>query len=153
MVYGTHKTYARAHGNDDQAAYKTFRDLDLVVESSRRSLVDVEFDAIAVTGISGLSVGAPLALALQKKLLVLRKESEDSHGLRGELLGANDLEEGTRVLVVDDFFSSGETGRRVCNAVLANNPYATIVGGYSYEYNEVYDLDHFRMKIGMGSGV
>ena len=146
MVYGTHRIYTAAHG--DNAAYKTFRDLDLVVESSRRTLQDIEatFDAIAVTGISGLSVGAPLALALSKKLLVLRKEDECSHGMPGELLGAADIDTDTRVLVVDDFYSSGETGCRIYDAVVNN--LGTVVGGYAYEYDEVYEGDYFRMKIG-----
>lgn len=149
MVYGTHKTYAKNNGA--QAAYKTFRDLDLVVESSRRTLSEVEFDAIAVTGVSGLSVGSPLALALKKKLLVLRKQCEDTHGDPGELLGREDLNEGTRVLVVDDFYLSGATGRAIYGAVLRFNPDVKIVGGYAYESDEVYEGDAFCTKIGWPS--
>jgi adenine/guanine phosphoribosyltransferase-like PRPP-binding protein len=153
MVYGTHPVYKQNHKDRgeliaDSPAYKTFRDLDLVVESARRSLKDFGFDCIAVTGISGLSVGAPLAMKLKKKLCVLRKDDECSHGVPGELIGSVDLDEGVRVLVLDDFFSSGATGRRIAQAVKVNQPHAVVVGGYAYEYDELY-TETFFAKIGL----
>jgi adenine/guanine phosphoribosyltransferase-like PRPP-binding protein len=77
MVYGTHRKYRDEHGSS--YAERTFRDLDLCVEQTRRDLEPHKhkFTSIVVTGISGLSVGAPVALALKKPLVVVRKRSPD----------------------------------------------------------------------------
>lgn len=145
MVYGTHTTYRDAHGGDDMAAYKTFRDLDLVVRQSYRTLAPrkSEFDAIIVTGVSGLSVGAPLALRLKKRLLVLRKEDENCHDQPGNLVGSADLDTHQRVLFVDDLISSGATLRKCRQAV---EQYAKVFGepirivmAYTYEGDRLLD--------------
>lgn len=147
MIYGTHPKF----GSYDEA-YKSFRDLDLVVESARRSLKPVAdtFDSIVVTGVSGLSVGAPLALALKKNLLVLRKPSEDCHdnGDNGPLLGAQDLDETSRVLIVDDMISQGTTCGKLYDAVLAACPEASVVGAYLYEYDRLYESAELVNRIG-----
>lgn len=72
----------------------------------------VDFDTIVVTGISGMVVGPMLAEALEKDLLIIRKEGENSH--------ASYLAEGVlgeRWLFVDDFIASGKTFNRVCDAI------------------------------------
>jgi adenine/guanine phosphoribosyltransferase-like PRPP-binding protein len=110
MIYGTHP----------QAASGTaFADLELHVKDCVRTLQEseVRFDCIIVTGVSGLVVGAPLALRLRLPLLVLRKQNEASHGYDGELLGSRILDATSRVLFVDDFISEGETYRLCLEAV------------------------------------
>lgn len=79
-----------------------------------------KFDIIAVTGISGQAVGFPLALALGKEIVVLRKNDDRScHGEAGELIGARRVN-GKRVLFVDDFVSMGRTRTRVREAIEEN---------------------------------
>lgn len=109
MIYGTHPKFA--DGADD--AYRTFRDLDLCVEQARRELTPHvnSFTSIVVTGISGLAVGSPVALALGKPLVVIRKASPDDICGEGEVLGSQDL--GSAPLFLDDLISTGTTYRRV----------------------------------------
>jgi adenine/guanine phosphoribosyltransferase-like PRPP-binding protein len=122
MVYGTHSRH-REHGSQSGS----FRDLaDTVSDAllALRSHAD-EFDAIVVTGVSGAVVGSPVALALDKELLVLRKPNDDCHGNPGALLGGDPCEKyayrrnlnDKRVLFLDDFVSGGTTRERCRNAV------------------------------------
>jgi hypothetical protein len=63
------------------------------------------FDTIAVRGVSGILVGSAVAIALNKHLIVVRKEGDDSHSgvtCEGHLTAR-------RYVIVDDFVSSGKT--------------------------------------------
>ncbi len=88
----------------------------------------IKFDAIAVTGYSAATIGSAVAFALGKKIIVVRKESENRH--------SQNKVEGEReqtYIFVDDFVSSGATLDRVIeNAGLIN---CHCVGMYSYNYN------------------
>jgi hypothetical protein len=69
-----------------------------------------EFDFIAVSGMSGVLVGAPAALRLHKPLVVVRKnEDANDHHLGGTVIGYPEAR-GSYV-VVDDFVCSGKTLR------------------------------------------
>lgn len=86
-----------------------------------------EFDAIAITGVSGI-IGALLAFTLDKPLIVVRKapDVERSHSTA--------MVEGPkvpcRVLMVDDFVSSGRTLDRM-QEMLVNCGH-TVVGMFLY---------------------
>ena len=74
-----------------------------------------EFDAIVVTGVSGLIVGPTLAYLLGKRLAVVRKKSDwhttgNNHAVVNveSALNMND-----RWIFVDDLIASGETIKRV----------------------------------------
>lgn len=73
-----------------------------------------EFDSIAVRGMSGVLVGAPVALRLHKPLVVVRKETEQRHS---SALALNAENVGKRVLFLDDFVSGGSTRKAVQNVV------------------------------------
>lgn len=126
MVYGSHP---KAKGSTS----RSFSDLALCVNDAVRTLKKsgVEFDAIVVTGVSGLVVGAPLALQLQRHLVVLRKANESCHDDRAMLIGAGLLNEASRVIFVDDFISSGATRRRCEESIKAHG--ATLVATLEYE--------------------
>lgn len=132
MIYGTHPRMKE----QNREAYQTFRDLDLTVETARRTLETVkeQFDAIIVTGISGLVVGAPVALQLGLRLIVLRKEDETAHSLC-KLIGAADLDETSRVLFLDDLIASGATFDRCKEALVPCE--ARITASYRYEYDDL----------------
>lgn len=67
-----------------------------------------EFDFIAVSGMSGVIVGAPAALRLRKPLVIVRKESdENTHHSGGSFIGRDQMH--GRYVVVDDFTSTGHT--------------------------------------------
>jgi orotate phosphoribosyltransferase len=89
----------------------SFADLEAAVRDTARALREHagEFDTIAVTGLSGVVVGAPVALRLRKKLAVLRKPDEKAHGRPDAFVG--DL--GKAVLFLDDFAATGNTLTRM----------------------------------------
>lgn len=83
--------------------------LPKVIENAQKRLADVDFDTMVGTGFSGGIVIPALALAMGKKFILIRKETDDSHHGKGRLLG----QLGARWIFVDDFVSSGRTRRRV----------------------------------------
>lgn len=84
-----------------------------VIEDAQKHLADVDFDTIVGIGFSGGIVIPSLALAMGKKFVLIRKETDDSHHGKGRLLG----QLGARWIFVDDFVSSGRTRRRVIDKV------------------------------------
>jgi orotate phosphoribosyltransferase len=84
-------------------------DLSQVIETAKERLADVEFDTMVGTGFSGGLVIPALALAMNKKFVLIRKETDDSHHGEGRLVG----ELGACWIFVDDFVSSGKTRNRV----------------------------------------
>lgn len=139
MIYHTHH-------NTDGEFNGTFHDLAATVDDAVTTLrpwAD-RFDAIIATGISGLVVAAPLALALNIPLTVLRKYTENCHS--GQLIEGVKSLTNARVLWVDDFTSNGETRERVEQAVAgasvwswdADTPCnATLTGMYLYRDDEL----------------
>ena len=115
--------------------------LEQVVKTAVERLADVEFDTLVGTGFSGGIVIPSVALALGKKFVLIRKETDDSHHGKGRLLG----ELGARWIFMDDFVSSGRTRQRVLNKVdeyvrmYADQGAETeFVGQYMYiDYSEV----------------
>lgn len=85
-----------------------------LLNTARRVLREVEFDAVAFTGVSGALLGPMIADALDKELIVVRKmDREYSHSaLRVE--GA--LHVGSYI-IADDFVATGQTLYRVYNAI------------------------------------
>ncbi len=118
----------------DQALFS----LSDVIETARERLAGVDFDTIVGTGFSGGIVIPALALAMDKKFVLIRKDGDDSHHGGGRLLG----QLGERWIFVDDFISSGRTRTRVINKILVaavggcyggSRPHSTqMVGQYLY---------------------
>lgn len=122
----------------DDAVFK----LGEVIEEAQKRLDGVDFDTIVGTGFSGGIVIPSLALAMGKKFVLIRKETDDSHHGKGRLCG--DL--GQRWIFVDDFVSSGRTLRRVIGKVgqacAEERVSTTMVGRYMYQnYN---GFEHFQ---------
>lgn len=102
-----------------------------------------EFDAIVVQGLSGIVVGAPVALRLRKPLVILRKETDDPHQQRWETTHykwINETKLGRRALFLDDFISGGSTLRRVEDAVTSRG--AQLVAKYLYRDDEYAHHTH-----------
>lgn len=107
-----------------KGTWGTFDDLPEAVMEAVRAVEPhlSEFDVIAVQGTSGMCIGFPLSLKIDKPIVVVRKPDEDSHGCRGEVINAGALKVGrrnARCLFVDDFVSTGGTRSRVREAVEA----------------------------------
>lgn len=107
-------------------------DLSQVIETAKERLADVEFDTMVGTGFSGGLVIPALALAMNKKFVLIRKETDDSHHGEGRLVG----ELGSRWIFVDDFVSSGKTRHRVVEkvneAAHERSAHTEMVGQYMY---------------------
>lgn len=107
-----------------------------VIETAKERLADVDFDTLVGTGFSGGLVIPSLALAMGKKFVLIRKESDDSHHGGGRLLG----QLGQKWIFVDDFISSGYTRSRVVGKI---NEALSILGGSS-EFVGQYMYECFR---------
>ena len=66
---------------------KALFNLSEVIETAKERLAGVDFDTMVGTGFSGGVVIPALALAMGKKFVLIRKETDDSHHGRGQLLG------------------------------------------------------------------
>lgn len=84
-----------------------------VVERCRHVLITLgwQFEAIAVTGLSGNLVGVDLATLLNKNIMIVRKKDEDNHGKLVE--ATQPLQDDVRYIIVDDFISNGNTVKRI----------------------------------------
>lgn len=122
--------------------------LQEVIDTAQERLADVEFDTMVGTGFSGSVVVPALALAMGKKFVLVRKETDDSHHGSGRMLG----ELGAAWIFVDDFISSGRTRRRVIdkvtegiegNRIYGALPNVRMVGQYLYQ---AYKDDSYAEK-------
>lgn len=111
-------------GYMDQAVFE----LPSVIEAAQKALKGVDFDTMVGTGLSGSIVIPALALAMGKKFVLIRKQTDDSHHGRGRMVG----ELGERWLFVDDFVSSGATRSRVIRKISADPSPSVLVGQYLY---------------------
>jgi adenine/guanine phosphoribosyltransferase-like PRPP-binding protein len=107
-----------------------------------RLLANVKFDAIAVQGNSGVSVGAVLAFLLNKNLIIVRKANDGSHS---SLQVEGDNSVGTYI-IVDDLVASGNTYARIRSKMVSNFPNVVFKGLFLYDGyragSDVFDEYH-----------
>lgn len=83
------------------------------IEKCIEKLSELEFDAIACAGISGLTVAPIVAHLMDKNLIVLRKCSENSHASQ-EIEGMIDgLDRPIRIVILDDLIDTGATINKI----------------------------------------
>jgi len=125
---------------------------NMIVES------EVEFDAIACRGVSGLLIASPLCVAMNRPLIIVRKGISGTHSsARVEGYLPSEL----RYVIVDDFIETGTTVytiiRRIREQYKNSKPHrmsARCVGLFlceaSYHYDDYNDLSYgnfFRKHI------
>lgn len=81
-----------------------------------------EFDSIAVRGVSGVIVGAPVSILMGKPLIIVRKDDELSHAHNNARRVSNGRLAGRRYLVLDDFIITGATIREIEDQMTAHTP-------------------------------
>ncbi len=81
---------------------KTQKVIDRIIHGTRYL---PEFDAIAVTGLSGLLVGPIVALELGLPLIVVRKDLKCAHSTKR----VEGYAEGLKYIILDDFVQTGNT--------------------------------------------
>lgn len=101
------------------------------ITKAKKALKAVNFDAFAVSGNSGTIMGGALALALKKKLILVRKPSDNSHSSY-TVEGDDSV---TSFMFLDDQISTGATRTRVVAAMKAWLPTVKFVGTYLYNYD------------------
>jgi adenine/guanine phosphoribosyltransferase-like PRPP-binding protein len=110
-------------------------DLNRTVQNTVRALQPHvrDFDSIAVQGTSGIVVGSPVSLLLNKPLVIVREdEARRCHHSQDV---ENALHAGRRVLFLDDQISTGRTINDVTEK-LARDANADVVASYLYQYDE-----------------
>lgn len=97
------------------------------VRAMSEALKPYDFDALAFTGVSGMLIGPPIAMALDKSMLVVRKERSGHSSLivEGDL-GAR------RYVFVDECIASGDTYRRVKEQIEEARCAAECIGALTY---------------------
>ncbi len=83
-------------------AYKTL--IDVYGEFLRHEFKEAGYDAIAGIPTAGLTLSSPIALALEKPMIYVRKEEKD-HGRNKLVEGVT--RPGWKVLVIDDIVTTG----------------------------------------------
>jgi adenine/guanine phosphoribosyltransferase-like PRPP-binding protein len=113
-----------------------------VVEDTCAVLRKHTFDAIAVSGFSGTTVGSAVAHCLDKALIIVRKgrDYEQSHASDYPVEGMR----GGRYVVVDDFISGGETMRRILREITKFSPTSELVGAYLWATPKWRDREDCR---------
>lgn len=112
----------------------TIFDRDLLrkkIVEAAKTLKGVEFDAIAVRGVSGLTFGSILSYKLKSGLVVVRKSLEGSHA-DTSLEVSSGLPGDFKYIIVDDLTSSGETIREIKDRVGQQYSRTQLVGAYFY---------------------
>lgn len=108
-------------------------DLDKTVEATYSELKPKRhrdrFDFIAAMGMSSVTVASPVALALGKQLVIVRKTSDTSHSGAQRIVGRN--LKGRRYIFIDDFVSSGATFKQVRDELRRAG--ARCVGQFMYD--------------------
>ena len=79
----------------------------------------MDFDAIAFTGVSGMLIGPTICLRLGKPMIVVRKGDLDDCHSSNRVEG---FQAAKRYVIVDDFVGSGDTVRRIQEAVKEFSP-------------------------------
>lgn len=98
-------------------------------------------DSIAVTGLSGVTIGIPVGLVLDVPVVIVRKIGEFHHG--GSLV-ENAEYLGRRFLFLDDFISEGATARYVVRHLTALG--AKHRGTYLYA-KRILRMHSYKLKV------
>lgn len=105
------------------------KNINKTVAAAIKRLKGVDFTAIAVRGNSGLLIGAPLAAALDKNLIICRKKRDNSHSGRlveGWSLGRQ------KILMLDDFSKTGNTIKQMYRNIYDYCCEPEVIGVYFY---------------------
>lgn len=110
-----------------------------VISAAFAQLLDKEIHAIAVSGVSGMTVGSALAHKLCVDLIVIRKP-DDTNNHSGEMVEWGG--DGTKILILDDQENSGDTLKYIRRSL---KTYAQ-KHGFDYEIVGTYLYREGKMK-------
>lgn len=91
------------------------------------------FQVIAVSGMSGVLVGSPVAIRLRRELVVIRKPSDSDNHSSEDIINGQAVKVSTPYLFLDDFISLGSTFNRVRERMeYSEDTRAVYAGSYLY---------------------
>jgi orotate phosphoribosyltransferase len=108
-----------------------------LIHDAVKKLYGVEFDGFVGTGVSGAMGASLLAHAMSKKVVIIRKDSDNSHSatkLEGNLPNHG------KWLFVDDLVDTGTTLRR-CKKIMEGQHNETFDRSYTYVGMYLYHED------------
>jgi adenine/guanine phosphoribosyltransferase-like PRPP-binding protein len=112
------------------AKFLDMAELPTYVSLAIEALKNRRFDSLAFRGLSGAVIAPPVALALHKNLIMVRKPEEPTH--------SDFPVEGNRsskkYIIIDDFVSSGKTATSIIQAVTEFAPQAKCLGVLSVQH-------------------
>ncbi len=85
------------------------------------------FDAIAIRGMSGATVGFPVSVKTGIPVIIVRKGSESSHGYPVEAPSMISRTRTVRYIILDDFICSGDTVKQILNTIQKSIPRGNII--------------------------
>lgn len=79
----------------------------------------VKYDTIAVTGVSGVTMGSMVAFHLKKRLAIVRKKSDTTHSWINveHLPESRNKGKFHRYVIIDDLISSGDTVKNIASSI------------------------------------
>lgn len=101
-------------------------ELNTYVNLAIQALKNKRFDSLAFRGNSGAVIAPPVALALKKHLIMVRKPL-DSIATHSDFLVEGNMSS-SRYVIIDDFMSSEKTARAIVEAVADFAPNAKCIG-------------------------
>lgn len=104
-----------------------------LIRNAKAKLKGHRFDVIACTGISGLSFAPVLSYSMNKRLLIVRKKDDKSAHSASTIEAY--IRRHDRVLLVDDFRSSGATVARMTKLIDKLELDMYVIGTYFYKYD------------------
>lgn len=136
--------------------------LNELVNCSAKRLEKIDFDTIAVCGISGLLIGSPLAMVTKKTLLIVRKPDEPTRGramfaqlINDEaannagrsIIGAG---KNQKILLLDDHIVTGTTLGYMVSNIEEHCTNAALVGLFLYAEHIIIPALLFTMSAAGG---
>lgn len=99
---------------------------------------ELKADYLICSGVSGLAIAAPLSFQAELNLIVVRKETDDTHS---EFLVEGEPLDHFRAIFIDDFVSSGSTLARCMTKVRSRGE---IVACHLYKINETRRIFSYK---------
>jgi len=126
-MYETYRHHKFQHSPYMKKSIRT-KELKSCIRLAIRALKHWKFDTIAFRGISGALLSAPIALALNKNMIIVRKPSDSSHSVTQYHHKVEGNANARSYIIVDDFVSSGTTMETIQEEVKKFAPKAKFIG-------------------------
>jgi adenine/guanine phosphoribosyltransferase-like PRPP-binding protein len=105
----------------------------------------IEFDAIAVCGIGGVSIGPALAAKLGKEIIIVRKDDDiNNHSLRDSERSSDKIKS---YVIVDDLVAGGRTVRSMAKKLKPLKCQAIFCYHFDRDKVNIYRQQHLKVPV------